>query len=271
MEEILKKCKGSEIMPQNANDIAKRRAQRRRKARLKHLKVGFTIFLIFAVIIGIVLSLTVLFPIKRVSTAGSSIYDGEELSESSGLLKKNIFTASEEKVLNNLREKYPFIDSVKLKRELPDKINLTVTDAKEYYCYKSKEGYYSASEKEYILKLYQKKPKNTIEIRGDFKKLNPGEKAVFRKETAKNSLDQIRNNLDKKKIKTDYIDLTDMNDIKIGVKGDFKVLLGNNSYLDKKIAHLKGMLDNINKGKKGTINLSMWTPSKSEGTFIKAN
>ena len=258
-------------MLQNENDIAKRRAQRRRKARLKHLKVGFAIFLIFALIIGTVLSLTVLFPIKHVNTVGSNIYSGDELSKSSGLFQKNIFTASEVKVLNNLREKYPFIDTVKLKRELPDRINLTVTDAKEYYCYKTKEGFYSASEKEYILKLYKKKPKNTIEIRGDFKELNPGKKAVFTKEIAKNSLEQIRNDLDEKKIKTDYIDLTDMNNIKIGVKGDFKVLLGNNSYLDKKIAHLGGMLDSIKNGKKGTINLSMWTPTKSEGTFIKSN
>ncbi len=256
---------------QNNDDVAKRRAKRRKKARRKHLIIGFVVFLIFSLLIGLVLSVTVLFPIKQVSAKGSKIYSQEEIITSAKLEGENLFTVSEDDLLKKLQKELPFVDAVKIDRSLPDSVLINVTDAKEDLCYKIEKKYFTTSEKNYVLKEYSKVPKNTVEVITNIKKCKVGEPIEFENENQKSCTEKLRKELSDKNLLINYIDTKDMNAIKVGVENKFKVLLGTDSYLEQKCSHLKGMIDSIDKKQWGTINLTMWTPSKSEGTFIKGS
>ncbi len=253
----------------DSNEIAKRRAMRRKAARRKHLKVGFILFLIFALLIGATLSVTVLFPIKKVVASGSKIYSNEEIISISKLKGKNLFTVSEKTLLTKLQSKMPYVDTVKVKRTFPDTVTLKVTDATEYEAYKINDKFYTVSKNGIVLAEYNEKPQHTFEVRLNSVKCKIGNSVTVKDEKELEILNAIKTELSAKKINVDYIDITKLTNLTVGVEGRFEVLLGSNTDIDRKIAHLNGMINSIDKTQSGTINLSMWTTSKSEGTFIK--
>ncbi|MBQ7725630.1 MAG: hypothetical protein IJT66_00635, partial [Clostridia bacterium] len=65
------------------------------------------------------------------------------------------------------------------------------------------------------------------------------------------------------------IDLSDELAITVKVENRFVVNFGTSNYLENKIKHLASMVQAIDLKKTGTINLSMWTSSKTEGTFVE--
>ena len=77
--------------------------------------------------------------------------------------------------------------------------------------------------------------------------------------------------ISKQKIKIDSVDTTDSLNITMRVDGRFDVILGGNSYMENKCKHLLAMIKNLEDDTEGTINLSMWTPDKKEGTIIRKN
>lgn len=252
------------------DEVARRRAIRRRKARKKHLVTGFIVFLIFGVSIFIALSFTLLFPVKNAKFSGSNIYSEKELSQSITVKGKNIFTISESKLLKSARKKLPYIDSVKINRQFPDTVSVTVTDAKEYAAYAVKGKYYIVNEEGYVLSQKSKKPKNTIEIRAKSLKFTLGEQVDYPKESIKETLDTIITALNAKKIKIDYIDLSMQSKITVGIMNKrFNVNFGTRQNLDKKVDHLAAMIKKMDSKAKGTINLSVWSETDPTGILVK--
>ncbi|MCQ2454786.1 MAG: FtsQ-type POTRA domain-containing protein [Clostridia bacterium] len=253
------------------DDVAKRRAYRRKKARKKHMKSFFIVFLLFCIILGITLSLTVLFPIKKVSASGSKLYEQVHLEQDSGLIGENIFTVTNGSVEKKLRERYPYVDSVKITRKLPDTVILKVSDASEYYCYNVDGKLYAVSKKGIVLCEYKKQPKDLIIIKTKAVKCSIGKEIEFENDNRKSLVDTLINELKSYKIKINSIDVSDNNDIRLKVADRFEVMLGTNTFITNKCAHLNGMINNIGKDESGTINLTMWSNEKSEGTFIKGS
>ena len=63
--------------------------------------------------------------------------------------------------------------------------------------------------------------------------------------------------------------ITDELDIKIKTEGRFIVEFGTSNSLENKFAHLAGMIKNIDQSKTGTVNLSMWSASNTEGALSR--
>ena len=104
--------------------------------------IGFSLLIVVLAAVGVILSLTVLFPINNITAKGSEKYTAEQIISSSGIKTgDNLFVSSVN--TEKLREKLPFIESVKLKRTLPDSITITVKDAEPYACYCSDGMYYT--------------------------------------------------------------------------------------------------------------------------------
>ena len=82
-------------------------------------------------------------------------------------------------------------------------------------------------------------------------------------------LPEIKELADKYNMKLDRIDVMDELDIKIKTDGRFIVEFGTSNSLENKFAHLEGMIKNIDKSKTGTVNLSMWSASNTEGSFVE--
>ena len=70
-------------------------------------------------------------------------------------------------------------------------------------------------------------------------------------------------------LKIDGIDITNELAVTVGVDGRFSVNFGTSNNLSEKFAHLSGMVKNIAEDKSGKIDLSMWTSSNTQGTFVE--
>ncbi len=251
------------------SEVNKRRAMRQRKARLRRLKITFIFFLIIALLTLLIMCFTVFFQIKRISVSGSKIYNKSQLIKASGLTTDdNLFVVSEEKIEDKMRRKLPFVDSVSLKRVLPDAVILTVTDAKEQSFFESNGKYYVVSENNYILKETTDVPENVYKIVATKIEGNVGEGIRYENSKEYEIIKTLEKLLKDKKIDIDKIDVTNLAQLTVEVEGRFTVILGNTEYSSEKIAHLSSMIESIGE-RSGTINLSMWTPKNSQGSFVE--
>ena len=82
-------------------------------------------------------------------------------------------------------------------------------------------------------------------------------------------LKELLNEINSEELEVSKVDVSNAAAIKMTIGDRFEVNLGTRDYLHNKIAHLVGMLKSIDSDKKGDIDLSMWTPENSQGSFIK--
>lgn len=257
-------------MPDTREDIARRRAARQKRIRKRRLIIALIFLLITAVVVGAVMSVTVLFPVTNVTASGSKIYSEAQIVKSSGVNSEdNLFTLTQKEVIRSLQRALPYIDTVSLERSLPGSIHIKVTDAKEYACYKIDDMYYAVSSKGMVLKQYDSPPENTFNIVCGGVTCRIGSPIIFEDENMNALIDELINLLDSHNIKTESIDVTDKYNITVMADGRFEVLLGTESDLDRKIAHLESMIKSIEPERSGKINLSMWTSKKTEGSFTE--
>ena len=259
-------------MNYSQEDVNRRRKERRRKIRKKRIISGLISFFILSLVVLAILCVTVFFPVERVTVTGSKKYTPQQVVDASGITQDtNLIVVSENKLTEKIREKLPFVDSIKIKRDFPNHLLLSVNDAKEYAVIKKGSEYYTVSKKGYVLSKYSKKPKDILEIVCGKKNLTLGKMAELNSESEVSAIEQIITNLRNKSITINYVDVTDSLNLEVKVCGRFIVNFGTSANLDKKIAHLDGMVAKIDQDKTGKINLSMWSSQKTEGTFVEGD
>lgn len=252
------------------DEFLKKRKARQRRIRKRRMLIGFTLFIILLVIVGAILSLTVLFPIKTINVKGSEKYTAQEIASLCGInTGDNLFMSSVK--ISTLREKLPYIESIKIKRKLPDSITLTVSDAKPYACYFTDGMYYTVSMTGYVLEVTEQKPDSLFEIRAKDVKCVLGKAVDFGSDKTKELISEIVQLAEENGLSLNYIDVTDELEITVKSENRFIINLGTSNYLQNKFAHLSGMIKNIEEIKTGKINLSMWTEENTEGTFVEGS
>jgi len=254
------------------DEFLKKRKERQKKLRKRRLKIFFTFFVIIALITGVILSLTILFPIKRINAKGSKIYTSSQIVDNCGVnVGDNLFTASSEEVLKFLKKSLPYVETVKFERTLPDTLNIMVTDAKEYACYNVGKKYFTVSKEGWTLNSYDKKPKNVIVIISDKVKCKVGSKAEFKEGFSHLEVGEIIDLLTRYKFNVNHIDITDTASLKVKIENRFIVDFGKTVDLEYKIKHLNSMLKEIDKKATGKIDLSMWNSQNTQGTFVQTD
>ena len=252
-----------------ASDVNSRRAARQKKARQRQLKILLIFFIVIAIVTLVIMCFTVFFQVKVIKSTGSKIYSGSQIGEASKVTgKDSLFFVSEEEIEENVRQKCPYIDSVKLERVFPDEIQLIVTDAKEHAYYLSGDKYYLISEKGYILKEQKELPENVFQIKTNGINGKPGQKAEYKNIAENELVTNLIKYLRKYDVDIDVIDVTSLLQIELQIEDKYTVLLGKNEHISDKIKHLSSMLDNITDDA-DIIDLSMWQPDNRQGTTRK--
>ena len=252
--------------------VEARRKARRKQIRKRRAIKTLVVLLILALITFAVLSVTVLFPVKSVSVSGSKIYTPSEIVKAGKITQStNLLILSEEKLTEKIRTTLPFVDSIKLEKKLPDSLSIKVTDATEELCYSYKDKYYTVSRKNYVLKSYDALPEGLTEVKIGKIDCVPGKQIKIHDENAKKTCDKIFEVFRDKGVKINSVDTSDTLNITMKIDDRFEVKLGGISHMENKCNHLLAMIKNIEEDAAGTINLSMWTPDKKEGTFIRNN
>lgn len=254
------------------DEFIRKRIERQRRIRKRRLVIFFIFFTVMMISIAITLSLTVLFPIEKITVKGSKIYSSEDIIRYSGIENgENLFTVSRSDAERALKSALPYVESLEIERELPGTLKLTVKDAVEFACYNVKGRYYTVSSSGWVLKETAKKPENLTEIMTDTVQCKVGSEIVFSEQRSKQIIDEITKELEAVNLKINRVNVKEKISIYVNVEDRFEVFLGTSNNIKEKIRHLAGMVKEIPKGKKGKINLSMWTSDKPEGTFIAAD
>lgn len=236
-----------------------RKRRIRKEKRLKIIKAILKIILFIAIIAGIAAFLLVspVFNINEISVSGNNKIQATEIESLSQLnIEQNIFRFSKETVKNNIKQN-AYIDSVEIKRKLPNKIEINVTERTPAYQIKFGNAFAYIDEKGNILEINEEDLKLPL-ITGyktqveDFKAGNMMQEEDVTKLDTVNSIIRVSKSNEIYDMITS-IDITNDEEYKVEFKGEGKTAyLGDASNINDRILLLKEILLK-EKGNQGEI------------------
>lgn len=109
--------------------MARQRSHRQRRRRRGRFGGLYRILSILAVAAAVIVACVVFFRVNRVTVEGNVRYTPEEVMEASGIeLGDNLIALSKGRVAGAIRTRLPYVESVSIRRQLPDGVVLTVKE-----------------------------------------------------------------------------------------------------------------------------------------------
>lgn len=252
---------------QAAERAALRKKKRRRRRRIKTFIVLFFVTLLTLVI----LSLTVFFKIDGITVENNGTYPSGDIIAASGVeIGDNLFALNSSKIQQRITKSLPFIKTVDLKRKLPSKLSLVITETIEEICYYKDGIYYTADKEGKILKEYTEKPTDMILIKTSQDiGLAVGEYIQYASLEEKDIVNKHFELADYYGYSLNIIDVRDIYNSTVKIENRFIVEFGTYSNIELKAAHLNAMLKQMDAQNTGIIDLKVWTPEKNEAFFSK--
>lgn len=248
----------------------KKKIKKKRK-----LRKGFIAALLTVIMATFVILLTtVLLPINSITMQYSGKkYTKEEIMAVARVKKgDNIIMTLESTVNKRVSEGLPYIGSVEVEKELPDKINLVVKETKATYTIKQNKKYVALDENFKVLEITDKKNRKLTYIQGlKLKENELGKPAVFKDQSAFLNVKEIMASVKKSGNSINHIDAKSQFDVKFAVNGKYNVEIGTTNDLTEKLSFMNKMIEQIekkHKEDKGTINLRYFS-EKKEGYFTR--
>ena len=209
----------------------------RKQIRLKRILISSAIFAA-VIIIGVVLSLTVLFKTEKIEVEGDVYYDKEQIIAFSNVApQQNIFIGSWNSTPEDIVKNLPYVESANISFSIPDTITIKVTNAVPTYAVKDGETYIVVSSKGRILETADTKSDDLVELKcGEIKNkekgqyIDLGDDSVYEilhsvaKSFADNGVDKITG-----------FDITSLSDIIINYDNRIDIKIGLPEDIDYKI------------------------------------
>lgn len=228
-----------------ANPPRTSRSEARKRRRRRNM-VTTGIFLV-AVLVGFVLSVTVLFPIKSFRVDGDTIYTEEEFITAFGHTEgENIFRFSMTKSEDIMMQNLPYLESIKIRRSLPSTVVFIAEPAVETYYIQTETQIIVLSANFKVLRIADTPPENTCRIIGaeDIAVGTPGNMLKLTSEDTGALLETVVSHL-----KTwlpagvTYIDISSPLEITLIYENRFLVKLGTVNNIDYKLEMLSATLN----------------------------
>ncbi len=235
----------------------------------KNRRIVFLLsFVLIAVALICSLSLTVLFKTKNVIAEGSNFYTAEEILSAAAITNEdNLFLLNEENILKRIQNKLPFIESVTLKRKLPDTVFITANDVTVFLQFKNNDNVVLCDTSYRIIPDTNENINLVIVCDWNLDKSGG---YIELKEENLAFIENLLQTLSKSNLKISTLDISDLDNIKMIVEGRFEVDFGNQYDFSGKFSQLVAMVNNIDSEKTGRINLSEWSKDNTKGYFVEA-
>ena len=258
------------------NNKTQRPKMNEKKNKAKGVTVKIILIIILFVGAGCFLCLSPMFRLEKIVVENNEVIPADTISSLSKIeLYKNIFLVDKKKAIKNI-EKNSYINSVKVSRQLPNTVKITVEERKEKYLVEFAEGKYAIIDGQgYILAITNElkelpilvgvktSTEDLINIKNnkarlwdeDLRKLNVVANIM---ETAKNY--EVGSIITK-------IDIANTSNIKLVLESEQKtVYIGAGNELNSKIQFLKEILAR-EKGIKGEVYLNRSLTAEEPGYF----
>ena len=216
----------------SGDDIRRDEVLRKRRKRRVAAVLTVIAVLIVAGAAALIYALVVGAPIAQIVVTGDSVYSQEEIVNASGVMTgENMFRVSERAMNKRICALLPYVGSVDVKYQLPDVLELAVTDTTDKYLISGKSAFLCLSETQKILSLKKKKPQDGQyrldgfdategEVGAVYKPAGDDEK---RFNAAKEIIAQLENNGLQK---ANVLDLSDLSHIVLRYDGRVNFYLG---------------------------------------------
>lgn len=227
---------------------------------------------IFAVvlIVGVILSLTVLFKTEKIDIEGDQYYYDEQIVAFSSVeLQQNIFIAAMNATPQEIIDNLPYIEDVKIGFSVPDTVTIKITDAVPSYVISNNGSYLVVSSKGRILERVAENSSNLPELSCDeLKTTEVGEYVSFSDNNIPDILEDVSESLSANEVTNiTGFDVTDTANITLNYDNRILINLGLPEDIDYKIktamAIINEKLDPNNTGAiTGTLDVSTCNTTK---------
>lgn len=240
-----------------------------RQRKLKRRRVSYLLLTFLIISSFLYLCYRYLFLVVTVEYVGNSYYSSEELSSVLGVSEGHrLFSYSKSEKEQLLLDSFPFLETCEIKRTVPDKITVTVTERKPIMFTFVSDKYVVFDKEMFVVEITKEKPLGLLEVRFEnslLQKCVLGEEILF--EDVKNGvgLYRVYSALSSSPVmeKTEYITVKSRFDYYIQYGNSFNVYLGDSTECSAKLLFLCGIIDELPSESKGTIDVS----NPSEGYF----
>ena len=214
------------------------------------------------VLLAIVFAPTIFFQVSKINVTGDTRYTSEQLIKSTGVKQgDNMFFLDTEQIAADLKDEYPYLDTVKLRRKLPSTLQIEVSDRTAALSIEQNGKYLILDMYGKVLEKTKSAAKGTVKVTGvPMKGLHVGDTVDEDKYGKAASVMKLLELTDqygmKKHIKT--IDVEKAYDVRVTYDKRYTILLGalEESNLEHKIQFLKAILKEPSLPESGVIDLT---------------
>ncbi|MDD2955686.1 MAG: FtsQ-type POTRA domain-containing protein [Oscillospiraceae bacterium] len=255
-------------------------APKRRRRRGNNILL-YLLILFFMLSITVVLVFTVFFKIKAVEVTGGERYRPDKLIATSGiLLEENMFRLDDGAIEETMVSSYSYIQSVHIRRKLPDTVVLEITEATPMGAIDQGTGYIIVSDRGRVLEKGVPNPPDGIPVVRGIDVLSLGEGEYIPEESA-GQLQLLRQFISAASASGfsyfTLVDLSDSYNLMLYYGDQITYLLGSQAELDYKLASIRkvadqeGLLESFTGTVDASIEGEVWTrPSKTSRPMIPA-
>lgn len=220
--------------------------------------------------------LSLFFRVSIIQVKNDTVYTDEEIMAASGIEKGvNLLFINNFSAVSSIYATMPYVESVSLKRAMPNRIILEVTGSEAAACVSFGDDYWLINASGKLLeKIDARAARSFIRVEG-MEPLQPvaGEiMTVSEENTGKDVflyelLGQFRLRNIVKKI--DWVDLSELNDPRFSYDGRYTVILSSTTDLSRRLSLIESAIAQLAEGDAGTLELEM--AGESSKVFFSPN
>ncbi len=240
--------------------------QRKRRTVISYVSV-----FVLLVLIGVVMSMSVMFRTTVITVDGDTPYSDEQIIETSGIdYGENIFLSKRRAAVKKLVETYPYIEDAKIIRRIPGTQIIKLEPAIPSYQVQFSGGFAVVSANCRILEINDVQ-KNGIPLLKGIKldHTQPGEYITFEKASTRQILDEVVKNIVENEVGNIYgIDISDTANIELNYDNRITIHLGLPEDVGYKLRTAKAIInDSLTAADKGNLDVSLCNTDRRASYF----
>lgn len=254
-----------------------KKSKKSRKSRKHRRRRGTSVLMLLLCVLiaaaAVITAMTIFFKIGKIRLTGDTRYSEQQVAEASGLeLEGNLILFDKNTVLRKIREACPYLDTVQVRRRLPDTVEIIVTECTPVAAIKEAGSWWLMDRESKLLEKTSDLSGLTLpKITGlTLNQPKAGDFAEFSEEDAKKPMILLLNHAEDDGILQDIgeIDFAQQYDIRFTYTDRFTVRIGSTEELEKKLRFLHVVVEEkLGANVVGEIDLS--DPQKAR--FIPEN
>lgn len=220
-----------------------------------------SIAIIGSIVFSMMLLVDYMFKIRKVEVKGSSKYKEEEIIELSGVnSESNLITYNSGQGINNIMSNLPYAENVRIRKEIPSKVVISLDTAEPKYTVELEGGNYALiSDKNKVLEFFEEPPEGILLIRGlNILSAKLCEEIEYQDDSILyRSLQVIDSFTSNEMTDIKSIDVSNINSVTVNYENRVNIILGSFEDIEYKVLTAKEILKNkIDSHGKGKLDLT---------------